>query len=102
MMTTIGNVVLIFSMLFLSITIFFCLLRAVLGPRMTDRLVAVNMISIKGIILILLLGQYLHDNQFMDIAMVYVLLSFLAVVCLARNLLARAVKKEKEGTHGTV
>ena len=102
MMTTIGNVVLVFAMLFLSITIFFCLLRAVLGPRMTDRLVAVNMISIKGIILILLLGQYLHDNQFTDIAMVYVLLSFLAVVCLARNLLARAAKKEEEESNGTV
>ena len=97
------NIVLIVAMMFLSVTIFFCLVRAVLGPRMTDRLVAVNMISIKGIILILLLGQYLHDNQFMDIAMVYVLLSFLAVVCLARNLLMKAAKKEREEeTNGTV
>ena len=96
------SIILIIAMMFLSVTIFFCLVRAIKGPRMTDRLVAVNMISIKGIVLIILLGEYLHDNQFMDIAMVYVLLSFLAVVCLARNLLARAVKKEKEGTHGTV
>ena len=97
------NLILLIAMGFLSVTIFFCLLRAVLGPRMTDRLVAVNIISIKGIILILLIGQYLHDNQFMDIAMVYVLLSFLAVVCLARNMLARAAKKEKEeGTNGNV
>ena len=96
------NTVLIFAMLFLSVTIFFCLLRAVLGPRTTDRLVAVNIISIKGVILILLLGEYLHDNQFMDIALVYVLLSFLAVIALAKNMLARSAKVEKEDINGTV
>ena len=93
---------LIFAMLFLSVTIFFCLLRAVLGPRTTDRLVAVNIISIKGVILILLLGQYLHDNQFMDISLVYVLLSFLAVVALAKNMLSRSARKEEEDVNGTI
>ena len=93
---------LIFAMLFLSVTIFFCLLRAVLGPRTTDRLVAVNIISIKGVILILLLGQYLHDNQFMDISLVYGLLSFLAVVALAKNMLSRSASKREEDVNGTI
>ena len=93
---------LIFAMLFLSVTIFFCLLRAVLGPRTTDRLVAVNIISIKGVILILLVGQYLHDNQFMDISLVYVLLSFLAVVALAKNMLSRSASKREEDVNGTI
>ena len=97
------NTIMLVAMGFLSVTIFLCLVRAILGPRMTDRLVAVNIISIKGVVLILLLGQYLHDNQFMDIALVYSLLSFLAVVCLARNMLSRAAKKEgKEESNGTV
>ncbi len=96
------NGILIFAMLFLSITIFFCLLRAVLGPRTTDRLVAVNIISIKGVILILLFGQFLHDNQFMDIALVYVLLSFLAVIALAKNMLSRKENLEKEDINGTI
>jgi len=101
-MSNIENIVLLCAMLVLSITIFFCLVRAVKGPRMTDRLVAVNIISIKGVVLILLLGEYLHDSQFMDIAMVYTLLSFLAIICLARNMLARCdeKKKKKEGTDG--
>ena len=97
------DIVMIVAMLFLSVTIFFCLIRAVIGPRMTDRLVAVNIISIKGVVLILLLGQYLHDNQFMDVALVYTLLSFLAIICLARNMLARPDKeKGKEDINGTV
>lgn len=96
------STVLVFAMLFLSVTIFFCLLRAVLGPRTTDRLVAVNIISIKGVVLILLLGEYLHDNQFMDIALVYVLLSFLSVIALAKNMLVRSAKVEKEDINGTI
>ena len=96
------NIVLIIAMLVLSVTIFFCLIRAVKGPRMTDRLVAVNIISIKGIVLILLLGAYLNDNQFTDIALVYTLLSFLAIIALARNMLAKEAKKEKEDANGTV
>lgn len=94
--------ILLFAMLFLSITIFFCLIRAVLGPRMTDRLIAINVIDIKGVMLILLFGQYLHDNQFMDIALVYVLLSFMAVIALAKNMLAHKAAKEKEANNGTV
>ena len=97
------NIVLIIAMIFLSITIFFCLVRAVKGPRVTDRLVAVNIISVKGIVLILLLGEYLHDNQFLDIALVYTLLSFLAIICLARNMLAKSDKeKRKEDRNGIV
>ncbi|MBR0173182.1 MAG: sodium:proton antiporter [Lachnospiraceae bacterium] len=96
------NTLILIAMGFLSVTIFLCLVRAVMGPRMTDRLVAVNIISIKGVVLILLLGQYLHDNRFMDVSLVYTLLSFLAVICLARNMLARAAKEEeKEETNGT-
>lgn len=97
------SIILIIAMMFLSVTIFFCLIRAIKGPRMTDRLVAVNMISIKGIVLILLLGEYLHDNQFLDISLVYTLLSFLAVICLARNMLAKSDRgRGKENTNGTV
>ena len=90
------NIVLIIAMIFLSVTIFFCLVRAVKGPRVTDRLVAVNIISVKGIVLILLLGEYLHDNQFLDIALVYTLLSFLAIICLARNMLAKSDKEKRK------
>ena len=93
------SALLIFSMIFLSVTIFFCLVRAILGPRMTDRLVAVNLIGIKGIILILILGTYLYDSQFLDIALVYALLSFLTVVCLAKSLLTRT-KKRGGNTNG--
>ena len=107
MMEAYESGVLIFAMLFLSITIFFCLWRAVLGPRTTDRLITVNIIDIKGVVLILLFGQFVHDNQFMDIALVYVLLSFLTVIALAKNMLknqetVKAVKERREDANGTI
>ncbi|MBQ9527458.1 MAG: hypothetical protein IJR68_07585 [Fretibacterium sp.] len=101
---SVEGVILILAVACLSVAIFFCLVRAVLGPRMTDRLVAVNIISIKAVVLILLIGRYLRDDHFMDIALVYTLLSFLAVICIAENMLARTVRRGegKETADGTV
>lgn len=101
---SVERIVLILAIACLSVAIFFCLLRAVLGPRMTDRLVAVNIISIKAVVLILLIGRYLRDSHFMDIALVYTLLSFLVVICIAENMLMRARRRDggKEAANGTV
>ena len=46
---------------FLSVTIFFCLLRAVLGPRFTDRIIAVNIVSTKVIVLISMLSFHVGE-----------------------------------------
>ena len=69
---------------FLSVTIFFCLFRGVLGPRFTDRVVSVNIIGTKTIIMIALLSFLLEESALVDIAMVYALISFLAVVVLSK------------------
>jgi len=47
------------SIFFLAVTISFCLLRGILGPRFTDRIVAVNIIGIKTVLMIaaLVLGR---------------------------------------------
>lgn len=81
------QMLLLFGMIFLSVTIFFCLLRAVLGPRLTDRVIAVNMINVKTIVLIVMVAIYIGEGYLMDIALVYALLSFLAVIVLARFVL---------------
>ena len=78
------NGLLAFGMIFLSITVCFCLLRAILGPRFTDRIVAINMIGIKAIILICMLAFYMGEDNLLDISVVYALISFLAVVVLSK------------------
>ena len=82
------NGLLAFSIIFLAITVCFCLLRAILGPLFTDRIVAINVIGIKTIILICALAFYMGDDNLLDISVAYALISFLAVVVLSKVYLA--------------
>jgi multicomponent Na+:H+ antiporter subunit F len=75
---------LIFSILFLSATIFICMFRAIKGPTAADRLIAVNVISTKTIVLILIVSFLLHETYFVDVAIVYALISFLSSIVIAK------------------
>ena len=83
------------SMLFLAVTIFFCLVRAIKGPKLTDRIVAINVIGVKTILLIVLVGIQIGEGYLVDVALVYALLSFLAVVVLTRFVLQFKLNKMK-------
>ena len=68
--------VLILSVVILSINMVFCLLRAVLGPRFSDRLIAINMIGTKTVLMIALLIKVFHEDYLVDICLIYALISF--------------------------
>ena len=72
------------SMLTLSITIFACLFRAILGPRFTDRVMSVNIIGTKAVVMISLLSFLMEEEGLIDIAVVYAMISFLAIVVLSK------------------
>lgn len=76
--------VLIFSILFLSATIFLCMLRAIKGPSASDRLIAINVISTKTIMLILIVSFLLNETYFVDVAIVYALISFLSSIVISK------------------
>ena len=77
------------------------LVRAVLGPRFTDRIVAVNVISTLVIAELVLLSVWLREDFLVDVALVFALLSFLAVVVVSRLVAARRRKHpEREKTGG--
>lgn len=78
---------------FLSITIFFCLMRAALGPRFSDRIIAANIIGTKIILLIAVLSLMVGESYLADICLIYAVISFLSVVVLARSVIE---KKEGE------
>lgn len=60
------------------------LIRAIKGPRFTDRIVAANMISTMAIAFIILLSVYLNESFLLDVDIIYALLGFLAVVVVTR------------------
>jgi len=78
---------LLIAMCFLSITIFFCLFFAVRGQRLTDKIIATNMIAVKTIILVVMVGIYFAEGYLIDVAMVFALISFLATVTFTRLIL---------------
>lgn len=61
-----------------------CLLRCILGPRISDRILAVNMIGTLVIIMIAVLTVALAEGYLVDVALVYALISFVAVVLLCK------------------
>jgi multicomponent Na+:H+ antiporter subunit F len=87
---------LLFCLVFLAVTMSFCLLRGILGPRFTDRIVAVNMIGTKTILLIAVLSVFFGESYLVDVCLVYALISFLAVVILSKVYLI-AYNKRRNG-----
>ena len=77
----------------LAIMILCCLIRAILGPRITDRIVAVNMIGTMTIMIIAILTIAMNEGYLIDVAIIYAMISFLAVVVLTKVFMG--VYKEK-------
>lgn len=72
--------ILIACCLYLSITIFLCLYRGVRGPTLADRIVAINVIGTKTVITISIVSYITRENFFLDVALVYALISFLSTI----------------------
>lgn len=56
------------------------LYRAIKGPRVYDRLLAVNTIGTKTVVLLALIGFMYERPYFLDIALVYALINFIATI----------------------
>ena len=56
------------------------LYRAIQGPRICDRVLAVNVIGTKTVVLLALIGYIYERPHFMDIALVYALINFIATI----------------------
>ena len=94
-MTDVKNTALTAAAVLLAVLMLVTLVRAVAGPRITDRFVAVNMINTMAVAVITILSERLEADFLVDVALVYALLSFLTVVVLARLVLVRHWRKEK-------
>lgn len=68
----------------IGVLLLLCLVRAIRGPRIADRIIAINMMSTIVIITICVLAFLLHEGYLVDIAMIYAMISFLAVIILAK------------------
>ncbi len=75
--------------LILALCILACLVAAIKGPTLSDRIVAGNMIGTLTIITICILSYKLTEGWLVDVALIYAMISFLAVVVLTKIFIGR-------------
>lgn len=76
----------LFTILLVIMAVFLilCLLRAIIGPRVADRIVAANMMGTMVMVIIGILALKLGEGYLMDICIIYAMISFLAVIVLTK------------------
>ena len=79
--------------------VFACLIRAIKGPRIADRIVAVNMMGTLTMVIIAILAVKMNEGYLVDICIIYAMISFLAVTLLTKVYMGvyAESKKKKEG-----
>ena len=88
---------LIAVVMILSILLFLCLVRAIIGPKIADRIVSVNMMGTITIVIIAVLTVLLDEGYLADICIIYAMISFLAVVVLTMIYMGIYNKRKEEG-----
>lgn len=68
----------------LGLAMLCCLIRAIIGPLIADRVIAVNMMGSLCLICICVLAYLMGEGYLTDVALIYAMLSFLAVVLLTK------------------
>ena len=76
--------VFVITLLILAVMLFACLIRAVKGPGVADRIVAVNMMGTMVMVMIAVLSLLLSEGYLVDICLIYAMVSFLAVIVLTK------------------
>jgi multicomponent Na+:H+ antiporter subunit F len=74
-----------YSGLYLAFLMILSLYRAVVGPTVVDRMIGVNAIGSKTAVFLILIGLIYHRvDMFVDIALAYAMLNFIAVLAASR------------------
>jgi multicomponent Na+:H+ antiporter subunit F len=84
-MTMLENIF-IGAAIFIMILAFASLYRAMVGPTAADRVVAINMISTKVSVIIILVALVLEQKNYVDVALIYAMVGFITTVSVAKYL----------------
>ncbi|AOE49371.1 monovalent cation/H+ antiporter complex subunit F [Kangiella sediminilitoris] len=72
------------------------LVRALMGPTLYDRILAVNMFGTKTVLFIAVLGFFMGRPDFLDVALVYALINFIAIIAVLRFFEYKKADPEEE------
>jgi multicomponent Na+:H+ antiporter subunit F len=79
-------VILIIFFAVITVAVILALIRAVKGPTSPDRVVGVDIMVTITIALMVLLGLFFKRRIYLDVSLIYAVLSFVGVIAVARYL----------------
>ncbi len=81
-----ANTLFTIAMLIVGLSFLLVTVRFLLGPSVVDRVVALDVLTISSIGLIVLLAHFLDRVIYVDVSIVYAILSFIGVIVIAKYL----------------
>ena len=85
------------ALIVLAVLVMLCLVRAIIGPRVADRIVSVNMTGTMVIVMIAILALMLEEGYLADICLIYAMISFLAVIVLVKVYMGVYLEEKQKG-----
>lgn len=90
------NLIFSVALCFLAVMVILCLIRAIIGPKIADRIVATNMMGTMVMVIIGILALMLEEGYLADICIIYAMISFLAVIVLTKVYMGVYLEKKEE------
>ena len=82
------------------VTMGLALIRAVLGPSVYDRVLAVNMIGTKTVLLLSVIAFLYGRPDFLDLALAYALINFIGILAVLEFFRNRSLRRSTERDKG--
>ena len=78
------------------ITMVLAMLRALRGPSLYDRILAVNMFGTKTVLLVAVVAFLFGRPDFLDLALAYALINFIGVLAVLEFFQSRALRRRQD------
>jgi multisubunit Na+/H+ antiporter MnhF subunit len=75
------------ALVILAICILICLYRAIVGPSLADRVIALDATTINGMAIMVVIGIKYRTALYLDVALIVAILSFVGTVAIAKFLM---------------
>ncbi|MCX8083922.1 MAG: monovalent cation/H+ antiporter complex subunit F [Calditerrivibrio sp.] len=78
------STILSISIIIILVSSFFSLYRVIIGPTFFDRVLAVNLIGTKVVVLLVLIDFLYNRPEFVDISLAYALINFVGTIAILK------------------
>ena len=92
-MTNIVDTFLLITLSVLVLAIFASFIRLIIGPTIWDRILMVNLISIKVVLFVAIYAVYLDSMLVLDIAISYGVIGYLTITLLSKYIMTGGIER---------